>query len=182
MAVEPLAEIPGRGARRASRPANSRTRGAPLEGWVALADRNRERWLTDLLPGTGFVVVGDRQSLVAALRLKPPRMLILVCPPAGRAEMRLAARERELRSGLRLVALSEHDDMAARLHALELGFDDAIDLAADPLEVRTRLMIAGQPGAGHGDANLVWVGPEAELDLLRPDPLAPGSCPPPPAA
>jgi DNA-binding response OmpR family regulator len=34
--------------------------------------------------------------------------------------------------------------MAARLRALEAGFDDAIDLDADPLEIAGRLAIAGR--------------------------------------
>jgi two-component system OmpR family response regulator len=53
-----------------------------------------------------------------------------------------------------------------RLHALELGFHDAIDLSADPMEVVGRLSIAGRhgPGAGHVPEDRIALARGVELD------------------
>jgi DNA-binding response OmpR family regulator len=51
-------------------------------------------------------------------------------------------------------------------HALELGFHDAIDLSADPMEVVGRLSIAGRhgPGAGHVPEDRIALARGVELD------------------
>ena len=56
-------------------------------------------------------------------------------PPAGPGDVERVAGWRATRQGTRLVLLSPHGAVAVRLQALELGFDDAIDLASDPMEI-----------------------------------------------
>jgi DNA-binding response OmpR family regulator len=75
----------------------------------------------------------------------------------------LVAREREIRPGVGAVLLSEHAAIAPRLHALQLGFDDAVDLAADPIEISGRLSTAARDRSRM--VTLVWVGSEVQLDL-----------------
>lgn len=133
--------------------------------WLAFADEQAEGWLRDLAPDSGLAIEGERRGFLAWLRGRRPRMVILVAPPAGPADLRLVARERELHSGLGLVVLSPPEAVALRIQALQLGFDEAIDLSADPAEVRARLSRAGGRSATDGDANLVWVGPDAQLDI-----------------
>jgi DNA-binding response OmpR family regulator len=64
------------------------------------------------------------------------------------------------------VLLSPHQAVAVRLHALELGFDDAVDLSADPMEVVGRLSIAGRRGpvSGTFPEDRIPVGEGVELD------------------
>jgi two-component system OmpR family response regulator len=66
----------------------------------------------------------------------------------------------------RAVLLSPHQAVAARLHALELGFDDALDLSSDPMEVVGRLSIAGRRGTvpTYGSDGRILVGDGVELD------------------
>ena len=86
-----------------------------------------------------------------ALSSSEPSLVVLIAPPAGPGDLQRVAGW--LRAHRRLVAPScsaAHQAVALRLHALELGFDDAIDLSSDPMEVVGRLSIAGRrvPGAG----------------------------------
>jgi len=57
--------------------------------------------------------------------------------------------------------------VAARLHALELGFDDAVDISSDPMEVVGRLSIAGRrgPGVGRLPGDRISISAGVELDL-----------------
>lgn len=135
----------------------------PLAELLALADRSVGSLLEQLLPGSGLIVKSDSESFALALKESRPRLVVLVSPPSGPADMRLVIRERELGPGFGTVLLSDHESIAPRLHALQLGFDDAVDLSADPIEISARLSTAGR-GLELG-SRLALVAPEVQLDL-----------------
>lgn len=138
---------------------------ARLPYWLALADESGGALLEKLLPGSGLVVETDTKSFVEALRAGEPQLVILVAPPSGPAEMRLVAHERESRPGFGAVLLSGHESIAPRLHALQLGFDDAVDLSADRMEISSRLSTAGRARDRQVRVPPIWVGPDVQLDV-----------------
>lgn len=117
------------------------------------------------MPGPGLVIATDNASFVAAMRSSLPKVLILISPPAGPAEMRLVARERRGKPATGLVLLSDHSNIAARILALQLGFDDAIDLSADPIEIHARLSAASHAGDRVLEVSRVELGPGVQVDL-----------------
>jgi DNA-binding response OmpR family regulator len=115
--------------------------------------------------GAGCLVLTDRPDDIAGLL--PPRLTVrfeadpatyrgvlrgahvpvlavLVAPPAGIDDIREAATQRDGHPDMRVVLLSPPEAVAQRLHALELGFDDAIDLGAQAVEIAGRLAIAAR--------------------------------------
>ena len=93
-------------------------------------------------------------------------MVVLVAPPAGPGDLERVAMWLDTHRDTCAVVLSPHQAVTVRLHALELGFDDAVDLSADPMEVVGRLSIAGRQGPAN--ANLhddrIPLGEGVELD------------------
>jgi two-component system response regulator RegX3 len=80
--------------------------------------------------------------MLAELR---PRIAFLVAPPAGTAELLAAIGERRRRATLRILYLNDISAIEPRLEALAMGFDDALPLTIDPLELigRVRLLLGG---------------------------------------
>ncbi|MGD0861667.1 MAG: response regulator transcription factor [Candidatus Limnocylindrales bacterium] len=143
------------------------TRAEPFPGWLALADPDGPIDLPRLFPDVDVRVEQSSTSFGDALAEVEPSLVVLIAPPAGPGDLQrvagwLAAHRRSC-----AVLLSSHQAVAARLHALELGFNDAIDLSSDPMEVVGRLSIAGRrvPGAGLLLGHRILVGPGVELDL-----------------
>jgi DNA-binding response OmpR family regulator len=140
------------------------TEGFP--GWLALADPDGPIDLVRLFPGVDVLVETSSAAFSEALSVVEPRLVVLIAPPAGPGDLQRVASWLGGHDESRAVLLSPHLSVAARLHALELGFDDAVDLSSDPMEVVGRLSIAGRrgPGTGHLSDDRIRVGEGIELD------------------
>jgi DNA-binding response OmpR family regulator len=93
--------------------------------------------------------------------------VVVASPPAVTIELLAAVTERRQRPGLRLIFLNDPSDVAGRLDALALGFDDALPISIDPVELagRARLLLAGSP-SGSGTARRIPIAHEVLLDLV----------------
>lgn len=142
--------------------------GDSLSGWLALADANGPIDLKRLFPGVEVRVESNAAAFEDALAIVQPSMVVLIAPPAGPVDLERTAMWLGTHRDSCAVLLSPHQAVTVRLHALELGFDDAVDLSSDPMEVVGRLSIAGRRGpviaAPHGDRILIGEG--VELDRL----------------
>jgi DNA-binding response OmpR family regulator len=142
---------------------------APAErfaGWLVMADPDGPIDLPRLFPEVEVRVEVSSAGVSEALSKVEPSLVVLIAPPAEPGDLqRVASWLKEHRSSYALL-LSSHQAVAARLHALELGFDDAVDLSSDPMEVVGRLSIAGRrgPGAGRLLGDRIPVGQGVELD------------------
>lgn len=135
-------------------------------GWLALADAESPIDLPRLFPEVEVRVEATSASFSDALSAFEPSLVVLIEPPAGPSDLQLVASWRGEHPGSCAVLLSARQAVLARLRALELGFDDAVDLSSDPMEVVGRLSIAGRrgPGTGHLPDDRVPVGDGVELD------------------
>ena len=138
----------------------------PFEGWLALADPDGPIDLQRLFPDVEMRVEPTSTGFSEALSASEPTLVVLMAPPAGPGDLQDVASWLAGNPGASAVMLSAHQYVALRLHALELGFDDAIDLSSDPMEVVGRLSIAGRRGpvGGHSSGDLIAVGDGVELD------------------
>jgi DNA-binding response OmpR family regulator len=135
-------------------------------GWLVLAEPYGPIDLARLFPGEVVRVETDSAALFEALGAVEPAVVVLVVPPAGPGDVERLATWRASHLQTCLVLLSAHRAVAVRLQALELGFDDAIDLASDPMEIVGRLSIAGRdPWAGKQPDGPITVGEGVDLDL-----------------
>ena len=135
-------------------------------GWLALADPNGPIDLARFFPDVDLRVESASSSFSDALSTAEPSLVVLIAPPAGPGDLQRVAGWRAIHHRSRAVLLSPHQAVAARLHALELGFDDAVDLSSDPMELVGRLSIAGRRSAGpaYGTGGRIPVGAGVELD------------------
>jgi DNA-binding response OmpR family regulator len=135
-------------------------------GWLALADPDGPVDLPRLFPDVDVRVETGSAGFSEALSVVEPRLVVLIAPPAGPGDLQRVASWLGGHDESRAVLLSPHLSVAARLHALELGFDDAVDLSSDPMEVVGRLSIAGRrgPGTVHLSDDRIPVGEGVELD------------------
>jgi DNA-binding response OmpR family regulator len=135
-------------------------------GWLALADSDGPIDLQRLFPGLEVRVEPNSATFSDALALAQPTMVVLIAPPAGPGDLERVAMWLGTHRDTCAVLLSPHQAVAVRLHALELGFDDAVDLSADPMEVVGRLSIAGRRGpvSGNFQEDRIPVGEGVELD------------------
>jgi DNA-binding response OmpR family regulator len=138
----------------------------PLAGWLALADPDGPVDLQRLFPGIEIRVERTSVAFSEALSVTDPAMVVLISPPAGPGDLQNVSSWLAGNPGACAVLMSPHGAVALRLHALELGFDDAVDLASDPMEVVGRLSIAGRRGpvSGHLSDDRIAVGAGVELD------------------
>lgn len=138
---------------------------API-GWLALADSDGPIDLQRLFPGLEVRVEPNSSTFSDALAFAQPTMVVLIAPPAGPGDLERVAMWLGTHRDTCAVLLSPHQAVAVRLHALELGFDDAVDLSADPMEVVGRLSIAGRRGpvSGNFQEDRIPVGEGVELD------------------
>ena len=135
--------------------------------WLALTDPSDQIDLGRLFPDIDVKVETTSAEFAERLDHDPgPGLIVLMAPPAGPADLERVSVWRANNPGSHAVVLSPRNAVSVRLHALELGFDDAIDLAADPMEVVGRLSILGRrtPGATSIPGTRVSLGEGVELD------------------
>ncbi len=122
--------------------------------------------LRQLFPDVEVRVEATSAEFAEALSHAQASLVVLMSPPAGPADLQRVAVWLTSHGVSSAVLLSSHLAVAARLHALELGFGDAIDLASDPMEVVGRLSIAGRRGpSGRLRGDRIALGEGLELDL-----------------
>jgi DNA-binding response OmpR family regulator len=138
----------------------------PFSGWLALADCDGPIDLQRLFPGLDVRVEPNSATFSDALADAEPIMVVLIAPPAGPGDLERVAMWLGTHRDTCAVLLSPHQAVAVRLHALELGFDDAVDLSSDPMEVVGRLSIAGRRGPANGmfHEDRILIGEGVELD------------------
>lgn len=139
----------------------------PLADWLALADPDGPIDLPRLFPDVEVRVEPTSIAFEHALAVMDPCLVVLIAPPAAPGDLQLVAAWRAAREDSCAVLLSPHHAVALRLHALELGFDDAVDLSSDPMEVIGRLSIAGRrnPAASQPLESRIALGRGIDLDL-----------------
>ena len=143
---------------------------APLPGtfagWLALADPDGPIDLQRLFPEVEVLVERTSAGFSEALTRTQPGLVVLIAPPADPGDLQCVAIWLAANPGSCAVLMSPHGAVAVRLHALELGFDDAVDLSSDPMEVVGRLSIAGRRGpvGGHLADDRIALGEGVELD------------------
>ena len=157
---------PGVGADDSGGPAGGPQWLRPFDGWLVLADPDGPMDLQRLFPGVEVRVEPTSSEFAAALALSEPSLVVLIAPPADPGDLQRVAGWLEANPGSCAVLMSSHQAVAVRLHALELGFEDAVDLSSDPMEVVGRLSIAGRrsPSGGHTPDDRIAVGDGVELD------------------
>jgi two-component system OmpR family response regulator len=135
-------------------------------GWLALADPNGPIDLPRLFPEVEVRVEASSAAFSDALSVVEPALVVLIAPPAGPGDLQRVASWLPAHRDSCAVLLSPHLAVAARLHALELGFYDAVDLSSDPMEVVGRLSIAGRrrPLPNRLTDEAIPVGEGVELD------------------
>jgi DNA-binding response OmpR family regulator len=138
----------------------------PFDGWLVLADPDGSIDLRRLFPDVDVRVEPTSAGFSTALSMSEPSLVVLVAPPAEPGDIQRVADWLVTSSGSAAVLASPHQAVALRLHALELGFEDAVDLSSDPMEVVGRLSIAGRRGpiGAHLIEDRILVGDGVELD------------------
>jgi DNA-binding response OmpR family regulator len=138
----------------------------PFDGWLVLADPTGSIDLRRLFPDIEVRIEPTSAGFAEALSLSEPSLVVLVAPPAEPGDLQRVASWLATNPGSYAVLMSPHHAVALRLHALELGFEDAVDLSSDPMEVVGRLSIAGRRGpvGGHLSEDRIVLGEGVELD------------------
>jgi DNA-binding response OmpR family regulator len=135
--------------------------------WLVLAVDGPATELTLETVGTGVRVVADPARFRAMLLAERPRIVVCAEPPADRAVLDAVSAERRRRGHMRAVHLAPPDAVAARLAALDSGFDDAVTTAMPVAELVGRLTwldakARQRPGSGSVHA----IGDGLELDVI----------------
>jgi DNA-binding response OmpR family regulator len=140
--------------------------GEAFTGWLAMADPDGPIDLRRLFPDVEVRVEPTSTGFSNVLALSEPSLVVLISPPADPGDLQRVASWLAVNPDSCAVMLSSHQAVALRLHALELGFDDAVDLSSDPMEVVGRLSIAGRRGpvSGHPPDDRILIGDGVELD------------------
>jgi DNA-binding response OmpR family regulator len=138
----------------------------PFSGWLAMADPEGPIDLRRLFPDVEVRVEPTSTGFSTALSMSEPTLVVLISPPADPGDLQSVASWLAINPDARAVLVSQHQAVALRLHALELGFDDAVDISSDPMEVVGRLSIAGRRGpvSGHPAGDRILIGDGVELD------------------
>ena len=138
----------------------------PFDGWLVLADPTGSIDLQRLFPEIEVRVEPTSIGFADALAVSEPTLIVLVAPPAEPGDLQRVASWLSVNPSSYAVLMSPHQAVALRLHALELGFEDAVDLSSDPMEVVGRLSIAGRRGpiGGHLADDRIVLGEGVELD------------------
>ena len=138
----------------------------PFDGWLVLADPTGSIDLQRLFPDIEVRVEPTSAGFAEALGVSEPTLVVLVAPPAEPGDLQRVASWLAINPASYAVLMSPHHAVALRLHALELGFEDAVDLSSDPMEVVGRLSIAGRRGpvGGHVAEDRIVLGEGVELD------------------
>jgi DNA-binding response OmpR family regulator len=139
-------------------------RPGPAPTWLVLADTGQEV-LGDASTGVATVALGS--TFVRLLRELRPALAVVWSPPAAPVELLAAVAERRQRPALRLIFLNEPGDVAGRLEALALGFDEALPASVDPVELAGRAYLLVDPGRhGSDPARHIPVAHDVQLDLV----------------
>jgi len=112
----------------------------------------------------------DEAGFLGALAESRPRIALISTPPATTRTIEEVASIRRRRVGLRAVYLNDASGIPGRLHALEIGFDEALsdDVPAD--ELAGRLWILARQPRSERDRLTVCDGTELDLatcELIR---------------
>ncbi len=135
-------------------------------GWLVLADPDGPIDLPRLFPDIEVRIESSSAEFADALDGSEPSLVVLIAPPAEPGDLQRVATRLNSDPGSRAVLMSGHHAVALRLHALELGFEDAVDLSSDPMEVVGRLSIAGRraPLGEHSLDDRIALADGVELD------------------
>lgn len=135
----------------------------------------RPRWLVLAVAGPALELAVERPheirlersspGFVAALGSDRPTLALLTRPPADREAITAALDARRRRPRLRIVLLEQPEAIAARVEALETGFDDALPstMAREELAARLRLLAHPRPRRARDP---IAIGAGLELDLV----------------
>lgn len=100
----------------------------------------------------------------AAVRALRRGVIVVMLPPGTPDDVELVARTRMRRDGVRALLVNAPEDADVRLHALALGFDDAVPASVGPDEIRGRIgVLADRTRVDARDR--LPVGAGTELDL-----------------
>jgi DNA-binding response OmpR family regulator len=133
---------------------------------LVLADSDGPIDLRRLFPEIEVRLETTSAGFSQTLSNSEPSLVVLITPPAEPGDLQRVSIWLAAHAGSCAVLMSPHQAVAMRLHALELGFDDAVDLSSDPMEVIGRLSIAGRrgPAITHAADDRIAVGEGVELD------------------
>ena len=139
-------------------------RAAPT--WLVLAIDGPAVALNGSTPAH-LTTVASGPDFLRSLAELDPGLVIVSTPPAGTPELLMTVAQRRRRAGLRAVFVNEPADVDGRLHALELGFDDALPSSVSPAELRGRalLLLNRHPG-DDGMSRTLPITPDVDLDAL----------------
>ena len=143
--------------------AGSAQRSGPPPTWLVLAD-TREEFLGD---ASTVETVSLGSTFVQLLHELRPELAVVWSPPAAPGELLAAVAERRQRPALRLIFLNKPEDVAGRLEALALGFDEALPTSVDPVELVGRAHLLVDPGRhGSDPARHIPIARDVQLDLV----------------
>jgi DNA-binding response OmpR family regulator len=132
----------------------------PRSAWIALASGGPVAGCGDAVTTAANVT-----EFLALLDHARPRIAIVIEPPATSELVDRVAHERRRRPTLRIVHLAADDAVHERLHALRLGFDDALPLGVPRDEFLGRLALLDEDSRATGhSATRIAIG-DVELDL-----------------
>ena len=138
----------------------------PRVAWLVLAIGGPALELADRRPDVAVRVVADPRRFRDLLVAERPRLVVVAQPPAGPEDLALVANERRRRTRLRAVHLAPADASTARLAALSLGFDDAVNAETSGAELAGRLAwLEERAVARTGHESSLPVGANLVLDL-----------------
>jgi len=135
-------------------------RAARRTPWIALAVDGPILALPDAIR-----TVSDTAAFLTLLDDTRPRIVVVSEPPASASILDRLTDERRRRPRLRIVHLAPEADVAARLRALRLGFDEALSSGIDPSELVARLALLDER-AHQPNHTKIAIGDGVELDLI----------------
>ena len=130
-------------------------------GWIALAAAGPVASCGDAL-----TTAADAPGFLVLLDESRPRIAIVTEPPATAELVERVALERRRRTTLRIVHLAADDAVEQRLHALRIGFDDALPIGIPTDEFLGRLaLLDEQARTVTRSTTLIQLGDGLVLDL-----------------
>jgi DNA-binding response OmpR family regulator len=116
---------------------------------------------------TGVATVALGSTFVRLLHELRPVLAVVWSPPAAPEELLAAVAERRQRPALRLIFLNEPGDVAGRLEALALGFDEALPASVNLVELAGRAHLLLDPGQDGSDPDRrIPIADAVHLDLV----------------
>ncbi len=130
---------------------------------LVLADPHTFDGLAFHMPGLSVRVLERPESFLAALSDLRPRVALVYLPPATQNVIASVAALRRRRTALRCILVNELNGVEARLHALDVGFDEALTSLVTAEELVGRLAILARTQRNGRDR--LAVGEGSELDV-----------------